>query len=135
MGKKDLTAMYRSKGANCAQAVLCTYAEELNITEDAAWKISSGLGGGVGGRQGLCGAVNAMAMVVGGLSGVQISEGAEGKKVPYALAKEACERFIEQNGSEICKVLKNDGNQPRSCADLIFDCIDIIEAMREEGKI
>jgi len=135
MDKRELTAMFRSKGANCAQAVLCTYAEELNITEDIAWKISSGLGGGVGGRQGLCGAINAMAMVVGGLSDVEISQGAEGKKVPYALAKEACERFVEINGSDICRVLKNDGNQIRSCSELIFDCIEIIEAMRKEGKL
>ena len=46
--KSELAKEYFLNGANCAQAVLCAFAEECNLSEESAMRIASGFGGGVG---------------------------------------------------------------------------------------
>ena len=38
-----------TRGYNCAQIVLCSYAEELGIDEETLFRISEGFGAGMGG--------------------------------------------------------------------------------------
>lgn len=61
-------------GNSCAQAILEAYSKRVNIDPEIAIKIGGGLGGGVGRKQHLCGAINAGAIILGlnynnGLSG------------------------------------------------------------------
>ncbi len=52
-------------GNSCAQAILEAYAKRVNIDSKLLIKIGSGLGGGVGRKQHICGAVNAGAIILG----------------------------------------------------------------------
>ena len=75
MDKLQRAMEIRNAGSNCSQTVLCTYAEEMGLDYETAWKMSEGQGGGFGGRKGLCGAVNAMSMVLSYFA----SEGSDSK--------------------------------------------------------
>lgn len=44
-----------TRGYNCAQIVLCSYAEELGIDEETLFRISEGFGAGMGGMMQTCG--------------------------------------------------------------------------------
>lgn len=48
---------------NCCQSIVCAYADKLGITEEQAFKLSEGFGGGMAGTGGVCGAVTAMTIV------------------------------------------------------------------------
>ena len=58
------TIVRHDKGYNCAQAVLCTYADLLGLEETDAFKAAAGMVNGmtIGST---CGAVTAMAMAAG----------------------------------------------------------------------
>ena len=51
------------QGYNCAQSVLCAFADELGLTKEEAAKLASSFGGGLGRQRELCGAVVAMSMI------------------------------------------------------------------------
>ena len=51
-----------ARGYNCAQVVLCSYADVLSIDEETLFQISEGFGAGMGGMMETCGAVTAMFM-------------------------------------------------------------------------
>lgn len=53
------------QGYNCSQAVFAAFAEELEIDSEAAIKIKSSFGGGMGSLREVCGAVTGMFMVAG----------------------------------------------------------------------
>ena len=54
-----------ARGYNCAQVVLCSYADVLSIDEETLFQISEGFGAGMGGMMETCGAVTAMFMALG----------------------------------------------------------------------
>ena len=51
-------------GYNCAQAVVCAYADAANISEADAYRMAEGFGSGLAGCQLTCGALLGMAMVI-----------------------------------------------------------------------
>ena len=61
--KADLAEKYFKEGANCSQAVLAAFAEELGITEEFAMRLASGFGGGIGRMREVCGAFSALVMI------------------------------------------------------------------------
>lgn len=63
MDKKELARHKFLNGYNCAQAVLCTYAQDLGMDEETAYRLAEGFGSGIPGLQSLCGACSAMIMV------------------------------------------------------------------------
>ena len=71
MERKELAIQLYKKGYSCAQAVACAYHDSLLLSEDAAYRISEGFGGGMGHYGHTCGACSVMVMVAGS----QISKG------------------------------------------------------------
>ena len=63
--KPDAALKLYNQGYNCAQSILVTFAEEAEISAEMAFSIASGLGGGIGRTQNVCGAINAGAIVIG----------------------------------------------------------------------
>lgn len=60
----ERAAELRAQGYNCAQAVIAVVAEEVGVTEEAAFGFAGGLGGGM--RVGeVCGAASAAALAIG----------------------------------------------------------------------
>ena len=68
MKHEDIAVIKRNNGYNCAQAVLCAYAEELGMDEKQLFALSEGFGSGLGCTFGTCGALNAACMIQSAMS-------------------------------------------------------------------
>ena len=95
-------------GYNCCQAVLCAYADELGLDEKTAIKIASSFGGGMGRMREVCGAVSGMFMVSGlrdGYTNIDGENAHQEKMAHYERIQELARKFINENGSIICREL------------------------------
>ena len=122
------TITRHKKGYNCAQAVACTYCDIVGVDEETMFKITEGLGLGMGCMEGTCGAVSGACV----LAGMKRSSGKleqPDSKASYKLSKEIVRQFEEQNQSVVCKTLKGieTGKVLRSCPDCIKDAAGILE--------
>lgn len=120
-------------GHNCAQAVACAYCDLLGVDETTMFQITSGLGSGIGGMEGTCGAINGAA-IVAGMKAQQL-----GYKKPevYKVTSAVMKAFKEKNQSVTCKELKGIGTGKilRGCHDCVLDAAAILdEAMKELDK-
>lgn len=113
----------RVMGYNCAQAVVMAYNDIAGLSEDQCAVISAGLGGGVGGTHQTCGCVTGSAMVIGMAN---FSSPADKSKV-YGCVSECCRKFAESNGSTICSELRAPGGCTKSCNQLIFESLALID--------
>lgn len=52
------------QGSACSQAILATFAASVGMDKNVAHKLGAGLGGGIGRKQYVCGAVNAGAILI-----------------------------------------------------------------------
>ena len=52
------TIARHDKGYNCAQSVACTYADLVGLDEETMFKVTEGLGKGMGGTLATCGALS-----------------------------------------------------------------------------
>lgn len=57
--------MRHNMGFNCAQSVACTYADLVGCDEETMFKMTEGLGLGMGGMQGTCGALSGACVLAG----------------------------------------------------------------------
>ena len=64
MTKAEKAVSLHDKGYNCAQAVVCAFADDLGLDEQTAYKMSEAFGLGVGQME-ICGAVSGACMVAG----------------------------------------------------------------------
>ena len=95
---------------NCSQAVLLAFVDELGesktgISHETALKLSSSFGGGMGRLREVCGAVSGMFMVAGLLKGYDLDSEPEAKAKHYELIQTLAKRFVEKNGSIVCRTL------------------------------
>lgn len=101
------------KGANCSQAVLGAFASECGLTEEQAFRLASGFGGGVARMREVCGALSGMFMVLGFLRGNGNIEDKKAKDAFYGSLQQQAGKFRESaGGSIICReLLKGSGNE------------------------
>ncbi len=92
-------------GYNCAQSVFAAFSQEMGITQSQALRMASGMGGGLGGLRMTCGAVSAMAMVLGAVRGYDDAADYEGKKQLYADVQRLHGDFIAQHETSNCREL------------------------------
>lgn len=133
---------YFEQGYNCAQAVTLAFSEEMGMEIDAAAKMASSFGGGLGRLREVCGCVSGMALVAGVLWGYSDPKAREEKADHYARIQKLVEAFREKNGSIICRELlagiNNDTNpvpeertesyyKKRPCAELAYIAAEILE--------
>jgi C_GCAxxG_C_C family probable redox protein len=116
MTHEEKALQYFTNGANCAQAVVLAYAEDLGMDEKTAARLASSFGGGIGRLREVCGAVSGMMMVYGLLRGYDDLQDPEAKKTHYANVQTLAAKFREENGSIICRELlklhENEQNDP-----------------------
>ena len=64
--RKHLAAEKKRCGShNCAQAILCTYADRVGIDEETARNIANSFGAGMGNMEGTCGALVGAGITLG----------------------------------------------------------------------
>ena len=117
-----------TRGYNCAQIVLCSYAEELGIDEETLFRISEGFGAGMGGMMQTCGAVTAMFMALGLANSSGDLQACDTKTQTMKKVRELAAEFETKNGSIVCRELKgiDTGKVLRSCDGCIEDGIRIL---------
>ena len=117
-----------TRGYNCAQIVLCSYAEELGIDEETLFRISEGFGAGMGGMMQTCGAVTAMFMALGLANSSGNLQVCDTKPQTMKKVRELAAEFEKKNGSSVCRELKgiDTGKVLRSCDGCIEDGIRIL---------
>ena len=103
--KADLARSLYLSGYNCAQSVFAAFSQEMGIARETALRMASGMGGGIGGLRMTCGAVSAMAMVLGSLRGYSDAADYEGKKQLYADIQRLHEAFIARHETSNCREL------------------------------
>lgn len=117
-----------TRGYNCAQIVLCSYAKELGIDEETLFRISEGFGAGMGGMMQTCGAVTAMFMALGLANSSGDLQACDTKPQTMKKVRELAAEFEKKNGSIVCRELKgiDTGKVLRSCDGCIEDGIRIL---------
>lgn len=126
MDRVGLAIENHKKGYNCAQAVICAFADKTNLSEDQLFRMIEGFGGGMGGTGGVCGAVSAMVALAGITNSLGVGEIPNtNKKESYAFSAKLIKEFEEMNKSVICRQIK--GEKLRSCDGCIEDAVKILE--------
>jgi C_GCAxxG_C_C family probable redox protein len=92
-------------GYNCAQAVVFAHCDELGLEKDAALKLACGFGGGMGGKQEVCGAVAGGLLVLGAMYGRGENDDRKVTEKTYARTRELLDRFKFKHGSYTCRDL------------------------------
>ena len=125
----DKVAEKHKSGYNCAQAVACAFAEEMEIDESIIFKMMEGHGLGMGCMEGTCGAVTAACVIAGAKNSTVEMGGPGSKGATYKISKEIVRRFKEESGSVICKELKGveTGTPAKACPDCVKDAACILE--------
>ncbi|KXL51891.1 putative redox-active protein [Anaerotignum neopropionicum] len=116
------------KGYNCSQAVACAYCDLFGVDEKEAFRAVECFGRGMG-IMGTCGAVSAMAYLVGlKVSDVDLDR-PRSKVSSYNTLKPMTQAFVDKNRSLDCKTLKglDTGVVLRSCTGCIQDAAEIVE--------
>lgn len=92
-------------GFNCAQSVLISYLDEVNIDKDSLLRISCAFGAGMGRMQDLCGAVSGSYMVIGLKLGKCHEQDNEAQEKTYQLVREFESEFQKINKTTCCREL------------------------------
>ena len=81
------------EGYNCAQAVAGAFAPEMGLSVDAAARLASGFGGGMGRMREVCGAVSGMTLAASALRGYNDPK-AGLEKTPEYYKKRPCPELV-----------------------------------------
>ena len=92
-------------GSNCAQSVLCSFADGYGFDGIAAHRMATAMGAGLGRRQLLCGAVSGGAMAIGAALGNDSGADPEAKERCYAIVAAFVARIESEFGSSDCRTL------------------------------
>jgi C_GCAxxG_C_C family probable redox protein len=102
MTKSEIAAAAFKEGYNCSQAVLSAFAPEIGLEREAALRVATGFGGGIGRMAGTCGAVTGAVMVLGLRHGSVDPGDRQAKEVAYTAVREFVRRFEEKHGTVTC---------------------------------
>lgn len=128
MDRKEQAVMLHQSGFNCAQSVACSFCHVMGMDPETVFKLAEPLGFGMG-NMGTCGAVSAMALVVG----MKMSDGnmdnPKTKKECYKMMQQLTEEFVNKNSSIVCSEIKgvHTGNVLRSCNGCIEDAVGLLD--------
>lgn len=136
------------EGYNCSQAVVCAFCDETGLDIDAAARLASSFGGGLGRLREVCGTVSGAAIVLGLVRGYSDPKDFRAKADHYRLVREFAERFRAVNGSIVCRELlrgidSSVGGDPlrrtpeyyqkRPCPELAACAARIVEGLLSES--
>ena len=103
MPQEKATEYFR-QGYNCAQSVFAAFAAEMGLPEDAALRLPSAFGAGLGRMRGTCGAFAGLAMVAGFKHGNLTGDPADKERI-FALTRQLADAFRAEFGTLQCREL------------------------------
>jgi len=130
MDRKELALHLHHQKFNCAQSVACSFCNVMGADPTTVFRLSEGFGAGMG-TFGTCGAVSAMAMVIGMKESDGDLDNPGTKARCYDLMKQATEMFLAKNKSTVCREIKGMDGGPvlRSCDGCIEDAVAILDEL------
>ena len=131
------------QGYSCSQAVALAFCDLTKVCKEEMIRLTLPFGGGLGRLRLTCGAVSGMAVIVG-LIFADSENSPENKIQTYAITRELCEKFQNENGSLICADLLTGANvqvtvggeaekrtddyyKKRTCPELVYSAAHILE--------
>ncbi|MGA2367906.1 MAG: C-GCAxxG-C-C family protein [Dehalococcoidia bacterium] len=141
MSKADSAEAVLTKGFNCSQAVVSTFAEEFGLDRTMAYRVAAAFGGGIGHLGEACGAVTGAVIVIGLKYGMTELDGVQSNKEAYKKVQQLVEQFRSRDGSHLCRELLGfdiDDRQARKeafkkgipqkvCTKAVRDAVEIVE--------
>ena len=114
-------AVEKKRCLNCAQAVLCTYADLIGISEETACRLAAPFGSGMATMDGTCGAIVGAGMVVG----LATPDRAKARESMRFIMN----NFQARNGATQCRQLKGVDTKRvlRECSDCVADAAEFLE--------
>ena len=118
-----------NKAYNCAQSVAFAFLDKVDIDPETLFKVTEGLGLGMGGMEGTCGALTGACVVAGMKNSCGDLENPVSKGETYSYSRQILKKFLDQNKATRCKDLKGveTGVVLRSCQDCIRDAAKFLE--------
>lgn len=128
MTRTEKAAYFHSLGYNCAQAVACSFSDQVKLDEKLIFAAAEGFGLGMGGMQSACGALSG-AMLILSLVSSSADPANITKAQTYKRAKHLVSLFQEKSGALLCKELKGieTGVMLTSCPDCITNAVLSLE--------
>ena len=125
--RKHLAAEKKRCGShNCAQAIVCTYADQIGLDDATARNVGNAFAAGMGNMEGTCGAL------VG--AGIVLGMATKDKAQSMKAMRQVMTRFQQRNGATQCRLLKGGGTKEmlRECPDCVADAAEFLEAQLSE---
>lgn len=121
------------RGYNCAQAVVCAYAEDVGISEGDLYRMSEGFGSGLAGCQLTCGALLGMSMVISLMNSSGKVGDRSTRPQTYGLIQDGLKQFEAMNQTIQCAELKGIKTRKilRTCPGCVEDSVRIIEKLKK----
>ena len=119
MTKEEKAVELKHSGYNCCQAVLLSFADELEMDDELLKALGAGFGAGMGSMEGNCGA----------LIGAVMADNMIQKRSSPSNARKILARFKESCGAVRCADLKGKetGQVLCSCDDCIRNAIKTLQ--------
>jgi C_GCAxxG_C_C family probable redox protein len=133
-------------GYNCAQCILYAFGQDLGLDGETALKMATGLGGGMGGRGEVCGAVTAGILALGLKYGRGEKDEKSVAQQAYEKTNELMDAFERVHGSCMCRTLldgcdlrsaegmqrfRQDGLHQKVCVGCVRTVSEILAGMLE----
>ena len=125
--RKHLAAEKKRCGShNCAQAIVCTYADRIGLDDETARNIGHAFAAGMGNMEGTCGAL------VG--AGIVLGMATKDKALSMKAMRQVMTQFQQRNGATQCRLLKGVGTKEmlRECPDCVADAAEFLEEQLSE---
>ena len=145
----DLAERLFHEGCNCSQAVFAAFCDKTGFSQEDAFRLSSGFGGGFGRMREVCGAFSGVTFVMSCLYGYDDAKDFNSKSELYKRVQQLGEQFKADNGSIVCRELlslqKKGADDPtpekrtpeyykkRPCPELVKYTADILEDYIKEN--
>jgi C_GCAxxG_C_C family probable redox protein len=122
------------EGFSCAEAIASVYGPRFGLDRDTSVRVAGGLGGGLAGRGGTCGAITGASLIIGLRHGRVRADDLESKSRTYELVNELLQA---RNGSTVCReLLGRDVSTPEGkqeararCPRFVQDAAEILEEL------
>ena len=103
--RKEYARNLFSAGHNCAQSVLVSFKDMLDMDESTLKSIGSGFGGGMGRLQLTCGAVTGVFMVFSQYASQVTGSEEEAKDLAGEMIRLFEKQYVAKNGSITCRTI------------------------------
>ena len=132
MDRKEMALMLHENHFNCAQSLVCAYANVLGADPIQAFKMAESFGFGMGSMS-TCGCLTASAMLVGLKKSDGDLDNPKTRRQCYNTIKMITQEFEDKFGSTLCRDLKTgagegDGTKKRvPCEELIAYTVEMLD--------